>query len=359
MKMPESMNTLIENAAEAFKVLLAEVPLIRLINLKIESPVGENYADFLVHLDVQNHPRTLVCEVKPNGQPRNVRSALHQLHNYSQHLGGETLPVLIAPYLSPESQKLCRESGAGYFDLHGNARIAFDGIFIERIVSGKPHAERRDLKSLFKPKSAQVLRVLLREPERPRRVAQLADEASVSIGHVSNVRSGLIAREWAQVSDEGLFLSDPDTLLDAWSAEYEPPVGKRTGFYTTLHGSAFEEAIRHALHVGPGQGQAVLASFSAAQWLAPYGRTGSQYFYADQEGQEKLKDCLRLTIASKGENVVVTLPKDKGLFNDTLSPAPGVVCTSAVQTYLDLTAAGERGQEAAEHLRRERLTWRK
>jgi hypothetical protein len=34
-----------------------------------------------------------------------------------------------------------------------------------------------------------------------------------------------------------------------------------------------------------------------------------------------------------------------------------VVCTSPVQTYLDLAAAGERGQEAADHLRQERLQW--
>ena len=54
----------------------------------------------------------------------------------------------------------------------------------------------------------------------------------------------------------------------------------------------------------------------------------------------------------------MTVPKDIRLFRDTIEPAPGAVCTSAVQTYLDLWAAGERGQEAAEHLRQERLSWR-
>jgi hypothetical protein len=38
---------------------------------------------------------------------------------------------------------------------------------------------------------------------------------------------------------------------------------------------------------------------------------------------------------------------------------PGVICTSAVQTYLDLTNAGERGKEAADHLRQEKLQWQK
>ena len=100
----------------------------------------------------------------------------------------------------------------GFLDLVGNARLAFDNVFIERRVSGRPPADRRELKSLFKPKSAQVLRVLLRDPRRAWRVTELAEPAGVSLGHVSNVRAGLLDREWAQVSEGGLFLSEPDAL---------------------------------------------------------------------------------------------------------------------------------------------------
>lgn len=352
------MKSLVEDAANALSGLLRQVPSIRLEQIEVEPQLGKDRADLLVHLDVQNRHRVLVCEVKSNGQPRNVRMALHQLRSYVAYFGEEAIPLFIAPYLSPEARALCREEETGYLDLHGNAHVVFDDIFIERIVEGKPRTERRALKSLFKPKSAQVLRLLLRDPSRRWRVAELAEEASVSIGHVSNVRSGLLAREWAQVCENGLFLSDPNALLDTWRDEYEPPSGKRIGFYTTLHGGAFEEAARCALGSNEGPGNAIFASFSAAQWLAPYGRTGSQYFYADPEGLEKLQFHLKLSAVSKGENVVVTLPKDKGLFWDTIEPASGIICTSVVQTYLDLTAAGERGREAADHLRRERLQWR-
>jgi hypothetical protein len=246
----------------------------------------------------------------------------------------------------------------GYLDLYGNARIVFDGIFIKRVVAGSPPAERRELKSLFKPRSAQVLRVLLRDPERAWRVTELAEAAHVSLGHVSNVRVALLGRDWARVSEDGVHLSEPDALLDAWLEEYEPPAGKRLGFYTTLHGSAFDDTVRPELRAGGENGRAILASFSAARWLAPYGRTGSQYLYTDDARLEQLKSSLKLSAVSKGENVVVTLLKDDGLFRDTLEPAPGIVCTGMVQTYLDLAAAGERGREAAEHLRRERLAWR-
>jgi hypothetical protein len=344
-------------AADALRDLLGQVSVVRLEDIKREAlgPAGE--MDIVAQINVSGKRHTLVCEVKTNGQPRYVRTALLQLRNYVSHFGKDTTPILIAPYLSPEGQALCRESETGFLDLAGNARLVFNGVFIERIVGNKPPAARRELKSLFKPKSAQILRVMLRSPRRAWRVTDLAEAAAVSLGHVSNVRAALLDREWARVSPEGLSLSEPDKLIDAWREAYEPPVGRRLRFYTTLHSSASEEAARKALRAAESGGQAVFASFSAAQWLAPYARVSTQFFYADDAGLNRLQELLKLSSASKGENVIITVPKDHGLLRDTIEAAPGIPCTSPVQTYLDLTASGERGREAADHLRREKLTW--
>lgn len=266
-------------------------------------------------------------------------------------------PIFIAPYISPAARQLCEEKNVGYLDLEGNARIAFGGVFIERLAGGKPAAEHRELKSLFSPKSAQVLRAMLREPGRAWRVTELSKASGVSLGHVSNVRTGLIDREWARTSGDGVVLSHPDALLDAWRDSYTAPSGERLRFYTPLHGSAFEEAARSALRSKGGSGHAVFASFTAAHWLAPYGRTGTHYFFADEEGLSKLRAALKLAPVSKGENVSIIVPRDPGLLADTIEPTPGAVCTSPLQTYLDLSVAGERGTEAAEHLRQERLSW--
>jgi hypothetical protein len=198
----------------------------------------------------------------------------------------------------------------------------------------------------------------LRRPDRAWRVADLAEGAQVSLGHVSNVRSALIDNEWAELSEGGLVLSKPDDLLDAWREAYESPAERREGFYTTLHGRLLDDAARHALGSKSESGQIAFASFSAAQWLAPYGRSGTHYFYAESDAIDRLKRDLKLTSVQKGENVVVMVPKDSGLFLDVVEPAPGAVCTSAVQTYLDLAQAGERGREAADHLRREKLSWK-
>ncbi|KAA3448232.1 hypothetical protein C7I87_22930 [Mesorhizobium sp. SARCC-RB16n] len=349
------VNDLETQAAEAVAALLRSVPAIHVEKVELTPPSSS--IDIFAEFSLDGNRRFLACEVKPIGQPRHVRAALFQLRKTAEKYDPPAMPIFIAPYLSQEAQALCREFDVGYLDLVGNARIAFDTVFIERQVDAKPPAIQRNLKSIFKPKSAQVLRVLLRDPDRAWRVADLAQASDVSLGHVSNVRGELVDREWAEVTDDGLRLSQPGGLLDAWRDAYEPPVGERMGFYTTLHGQSFEVSARRALSAGRATPNAVFASFSAAHWLAPYGRVSTQYFYADSAGLAALSDALKLSPSTSGANVIITVLKDHGLFNDVTQPAPGVVCTSPVQTYLDLGVAGERGAEAAQHLRQELLPW--
>lgn len=358
LKAGSSVKDLEKQAAGALTSLLEEVPAIKVRDVSIEPDGPDRGVDILATINVSGQRYSIVCEVKSSGQPRHVRTGLLQLRNYVAHHKPSSLPVFIAPYLSAEARALCREEKVGFLDLEGNARLVFDGVFIERLVSNKPAAAHRELKSLFKPKSSRILRVLLRRPDRAWRVAELADAAQVSLGHVSNVRSALIDNEWAKLSEGGLVLSKPDDLLDAWREAYESPAERSEAFYTTLHGRPLDDAARHALGSKSESGQIAFASFSAAQWLAPYGRSGTHYFYAEKEAIDRLKRDLKLAPAHKGENVVVMVPKDSGLFLDVVEPAPGALCTSLVQTYLDLAQAGERGKEAADHLRREKLSWR-
>jgi Transcriptional regulator, AbiEi antitoxin, Type IV TA system len=358
LKVPLSMKGLEKQAAEALTSLLEKVPAIKVRKVGIEPEGPDRGIDILARINVSGQRYLIACEVKPSGQPRHVRTGLLQLRDYVAHREPGALPVFIAPYLSAESRALCREEKVGFLDFEGNARLVFDGVFIERLVPNKPAAERRELKSLFKPKSARILRVLLRKPDRAWRVADLAEAAQVSLGHVSNVRAALIDNEWAAISEAGLVLAKPDDLLDAWREAYVPPAGRPEGFYTTLHGRPFDEAARHALGSKSGRGRIAFASFSAARWLAPYGRIGTNYFYAEPDAIDRLRRELKLVPAQGGENVVVMVPKDSGLFLDVVEPAPGAICTSPVQTYLDLAQAGERGREAADHLRQMGLSWK-
>jgi hypothetical protein len=265
--------------------------------------------------------------------------------------------MLLAPFLSPASQALCKEHKVAFIDQQGNVRLVFDGVFIERVAAGKPASVRRDLKSLFTPKAAQVLRLLLRDPWRPWRVTELAEKAEVSLGQVSNVRRALLDRELATVTEEGLAIKDPDALLDAWSEAYAGLGGKKNSYYTTLHGKGLEDALLELFHDQRDRPGVLLASFTAAKWLAPYGRIATHNLLSQTAELERLHQALALQPAVSGANVVVTVPAQEGVFFDAVYPSPGIACTSPVQTYLDLSAAGERGKEAAEHLRSKLLRW--
>jgi hypothetical protein len=359
LKHPLPMKEIERLGAEAIRALFQEIPVVALHSLEIESPAQDKRVDLLASVDVAGEHHVLVCEAKQSGQPRFIRDAIYQLRDYLREFPKPATPVVIAPYLSPESRQLCLQNGVSFLDLEGNVRLAFGTVFIDRVRANKPSPELRELKSLFKPKSAQVLRVLLRDPKKSWKVVDLANAASVSLGHASNVRTALLNREWGVVGADGLHLRAPDELLEAWKSAYVPPVAERLPFYTTLHGNVLESRVKEFFNSVPKNTRAALASFSAAQWIAPYGRTSSLFLWSEKRVVEDIKEKLQLSSSLKGENVVVSVPQDNSVFFDAYAPESGIRCTSPLQTYLDLSKNGERGEEAAEHLHRMRLTWQK
>ena len=343
-------------AAEALEAFLGSIPQFAVGPMTLSGKPGEadRGVDIVAETEFAGRPLRLVVEVKSNGQPRIAHQVAYQLKRYLDQTGQEGVPMFIAPYLSEQAQAACREEDIAYLDFQGNARLVVDTIFIERKVEGKPDPERRSLRTLFKPKSTRILRVLLNEPHRPWRVTELAEEAKVSLGLVSTIGTALREREWADQTEQGLRLVDPSGLLDEWARNYEQPRGEEVRLYTHLHGKALAERLRD---LATEQGRVALASFSAADWYAPFVRQSTSYFYADEKGLGALQTILNLTAPTKGANIVVRVPDEDGVLDDARAVAPGVIATSPVQTYLDLMAGGERGVEGAEHLKDKLLRW--
>ncbi|TSE13536.1 hypothetical protein C1D09_003410 [Mesorhizobium intechi] len=357
LKSSESLKALELEAQQAVRRVLGDVPIIGDIDIPAEPHIAgpDRGIDFVAHIQIQRQSWKIVCEVKSTGQPRIVREAALKLRAASAQFGSRVVPILVTPYLSNDARETCRELAVNYLDLEGNCRIAFDGIYIERESPSRPPVIKRELRSLFKPKSAQVLRVLLLHPNRTWKVTDLAQESDVSLGHISNVTSALIDREWGGRDENGFRLTRAATLLDNWRDNYEAPPGEVVRYYTLLHGKGFERAALQL--VNETHGGVALASFSAAEWLAPYGRISNHYVYARREAMPLLRSILRAEPAVKGDNLVVTVLENDGVMRDAIEPHPGIRTTGIVQTYLDLAQAGERGKEAAEHLRTERLSW--
>jgi hypothetical protein len=117
-------------AAEALAALLGQVSGVKLKDMRREPAGHGQAAGFLACIDVFGHSHTLVCEVRSDAAPSHLRTALRDLQSGAPHRPGDATPVIIAPYLSPEAQTLCKECRAGFLDLEGNARLSVGELFI-------------------------------------------------------------------------------------------------------------------------------------------------------------------------------------------------------------------------------------
>lgn len=344
-------------AVEALTALFERVPIVRLEGVRT-TPWGPGEIDAVFDITVSGRPYALYCEFKTNGHPQATRQAVEQLSRWRNGPSGEAA-MFVAPYISEPAREICVEAGVNYFDLHGNFRIFIGSLFIEAKTTDKPTVERRDQKSLFKPKSARVLRWMLRHTHTPLRLKDIAEGAKVSLGQVHNVKEGLLSREWAESTSEGVVLTDPDRLVEAWREVYEKPPGETHHYYTVLHGPQLVDRLKPLMARHPDEPLLTLRSYSAADWLAPYGRSDTTFLYAWPDVLPELERELSLQPMAKGANVQVRVLSEESVLLDAVEAAKGVLTTSPVQTYLDLYDGGDRGQDAAEFLRHNGFGWPK
>lgn len=364
MKLPTSVKEVERQVAVALESQLSRIPAIQLEHMettsdwRAHSVEAMHRPDIVARVIADGTPVDIICEVKERGYPKQVRNAIAQLQAWRSVAASDVVAMVGSTWLSPESRAICEEAGVGWIDLAGNCRIVFGGIHVERETAERPKPATRSFRSIFSPKSAQVLRVFLQDPSRPWKVSNLAEASRVSLGQVSNVRSALIDREWAMADNEGLHLTNPDALLDAWRDEYEPVRGERSSWYTVMHGRELDQALNKLRMPAGDDGRSMLAGLSAAAWLAPYLRgTGTTSIYADEAAVPALVDMLKLRPTSSGANVEIIVPDDPALLNERVEQPNAPPVAPAVLTYLDLYQLDGRGREAADHLREKLLSW--
>ncbi len=353
-------------AVDAVRDLLGCVPNIEISEVRQEQILAPGYCiNGWIAFSHGGINYALIIAIKADGSPRFARSAVYQLESYMAHalqsnrddVTPHLIPMVVSSYLSSESRSICTDHNVACLDLVGNAYLSFDSVYIERSVADRPKSETRALRSMFAPKAAAILRALLRDPDRAWRVTDLAEAANASLGHVSNVRKALLAREWIEKQHDGVVLVQPNALLKTWRENYRQPTGQRISGYTHLHGEQLGKRLSGKLNPHPQRPRAIYSSNSSAQWLAPFVRGGTHNFYADEPGARMLKETLKLTHAAKGANVILRIPNDESLFEDAVQPAPDIFCTSPIITYLDLWNGNDRDREAADHIATKCFPW--
>ena len=130
-KMQESISVL--------KELFGKVPIISDIRILDQSEYG--FTVILKEQGDENVDIRVIC--LDRAVPSSVKKALEQPD-------GQTYRIIMAPYISDASAKICEASGAGYCDLSGNCRILLDNIYISEKGNPNRYPVENHAKTIFK-----------------------------------------------------------------------------------------------------------------------------------------------------------------------------------------------------------------
>ncbi len=269
------------------------------------------------------------------------------------------------PYVSPRMAKICQEHGWSWFDLAGNCHLEIPGAFlIERSGQEPVRLNRKLGMDLRSPEAGRVVRALLAPENAGKRWTQrgmaahfqtLAPPvASPSLALVNKVVQHLRDQAFLEpLPSRGFQVRDYEGLLQVWRQAYRFDRSQRRRYFTLLRGDALIGSL-HALEANA-QGGLAYAAFSAADIQAPHVRQARTWLYLAADLEEQFKATVEAKLVDSGENLVVLIPDDSGVFYRLDIGGNRLACTNPVQTYIDLVHAGGRGEEAAEAVMRQRL----
>jgi hypothetical protein len=273
--------------------------------------------------------------------------------------------VLAMPFVSPRMAGLCQEHEWSWFDLAGNCRLNIPGVLvIERTGNQPVRVQHRAGANLSTPESGRIVRALLAPENVGQRwtqrdmvthFAKLSPPVTApSLALVNKIVQHLRDQAFVeQLPNRGFRVRDYEGLLQAWSGAYRLDRHARRQYFTLLQGRSLQEKLKT---LDPeGRGRLAYAAFSAADFQAAHVRQPKTWLYVERHFEDEFRSALETKAVDSGENLIVLIPEDAGVFY-RLEPAPNrLACTNLVQTYVDLAHAGGRGNEAAEALLQQRL----
>ena len=356
-------NAALEKAlAEKLKEMLGSVGWLRGWQVERMSKATDAGFDLLATLPLPSGGKAVLCvECKQELRPSTFRMAVDKTFS-PRGRPKVIVPALALPFVSPRVAELCAEHGWSWYDLAGNHRIDVPGLLHLQHTGNEPvHKQPRPTANLSTAEAGRVIRALL-APENigmrwTQREIQKHCQPNVSLGLVNKVVRHLRDEAFIEkLTDGGFRLRDPQKLLFAWRDAYRFERHERRGYFTLLQGKRLHEALAKLNSLSGGF--AACAAFSAADFQAPHVRQPKTWLYVSEREIASFEKLVEAKPVDSGENLIVLVPNDDGVFylpdGGTMSERR-MACTNVVQTYVDLSHCGGRGEEAAEALLEQRL----
>jgi DNA-binding Lrp family transcriptional regulator len=284
-------------------------------------------------------------------------NSIGQDYNENRSAAGKVdeVPMLVAPYLSPQRQELCKNHEICFMDLSGNVHLAYRSFYVEKIGCPSKFPEKRQRRSPFSDKASLILRELIKNSARQWGVRELAQKVGLNPGYVSRMAESLKEMGYASRIHGKLQIRASKEILDEWVSAYDLKKNDLHRFFCMA--ANVEEILQRLrnLQVTPTIKYA-LSVQAGASLIAPHAVFKEVHAYvADQEGLVYFKKQMELKESDQGSNFVLMLPYYKNSVFYDHHLVDGLPVVSDIQLYLDLYKYPIRGREQAEYLYDKRL----
>ncbi len=308
---------------------------------------------FYADISYRNIQFRLVGDIEHQGSMPILRNKINQVKKMAA-LHKKEIPVIAAPYLSPDKQSICREAGINFFDLSGNVFLSYECIHIERIGFSNKYPEKRKGRGAFSDKASLILRVLLAQGQKEWGVRELAQMTGLDPGFVSRMARELEQREYIVRAESKIRLRDPKSILEDWVREYNYRKNRLENFfYLATDADVIINTFRQAQKELP---DFTLSMHAGAGLVSSYAAYNEVHIYIEEvEDIASFQKVMNLTESRKGANVIFMLPHYKHSILWDVREIKGMKIVSDLQLYLDLYHYPLRGREQAEHLYQKRL----
>ena len=260
------------------------------------------------------------------------------------------VPVLAAPYISPQKQDLCRDNGIFFIDLSGNVFISYKSFHVERIGFPNKYPEKRQQRDPFSDKASLILRELLKNRDRLWGIREIAQKTGLDPGYVSRMGKSLEESGYVVRIDRKLKIRSQQELLDDWVRAYELKKNELKPFFV-MAPDAKSIIQRFTKMRIPKDFKYALSVQAGASLVAPHAVFKEVHIYVENsQSIEFFQNELELTETDQGSNLVLMLPYYKHSVFYDCREIEGVPVVSDIQLYLDLYKYPVRGQEQAEYL---------
>jgi hypothetical protein len=313
---------------------------------------GDDFCDLVLTVRIGNLSKRLCCEIKSRGEPLYLYQAIGHIRQLQENkkVG---YPVIIAPFISEQGRRICKNRGFGYIDLAGNVFLKFNSVYIEKTSDIKPSSIKQEASTnIFARKSSRLLRVMLENPETVWNFTTLSQEADVNIRRTFNIVNALNEKGFVEKKRGAIKLLKHGELLDYWSENYDFRDNAANTFFSFAR--TFEEFKGILVKASKkASSQYALTLHSGAGLVAPFVRFSDIHIYIEKD-TERWVEALGLKPVESGGTINLITPYDDGVFyRKQKTEDIFVVCNT--QLYLDLIKYPARGKEQADFLRQQKI----